>query len=132
MIGTQTKVRAVGTLVVLALTSGCGAVYANKYRDAIADNQAALAKLQMGMSREQAATVMGDGDHVQYRKITFNDPWRSERFADQQGRNVVVVMYLTQHPASWRNVQEGDLTPLVFVDDSLSGYGWSYLKQVNR
>lgn len=128
----RTQAQVAGTLFVLALTSGCGAVYANKYRDAIADNQVGLTKLSMGMSREQAATVMGDGDQVQYRKITFNDPWRSERFADQQGRNVIVVMYLTQHPASWRNVKDEDLTPLVFIEDRLAGYGWSYLRQVNR
>jgi len=86
-------------------------------------NQDALARLQVGMTPKEVAGLM-------QRK-----PCDMEYYRGKNGEPVFVDKYLTHPPppSLWshpvvRSVVEADLTPLVFVNDILEGWGWSYME----
>lgn len=114
-------------LVAIVAFSGCGTANVAAYRDGVSANQQALASLELGMTRHEAVQIMGQGEIVRYKKIYLVDPWRSESFTLADGTEVLLLLYLTQFPKKYASPDDRALTPLVFEDGSLVGWGWSYL-----
>ncbi len=54
-----------------------------------------------------------------------NNPYKTE-FYKSQGRNIETIYYYTEKKKADDCVTDDELTPLVFVDGKLDGWGWSY------
>jgi Protein of unknown function (DUF3192) len=111
---------------------GCSSQYFEIYRQAISQNQQTLQNLQLGMSSEDVRSLMGEGEIVQYKKIYLVDPWRTESFALVDGTIVRILFYVTQPPRKYYQPEDAALTPIVFENDSVVGWGWSFLRQNNE
>lgn len=118
------------SVVLALLLSGCSTYYYGVYRKAISENQQGLQELQLGMSSAQVLSFMGKGEIVRYKKIHLVDPWRSESFDLVDGTNVLILFYLTQPPGEYYSrIEDQELSPIVFENDELVGWGWSYLRR---
>ncbi|MCE9678146.1 DUF3192 domain-containing protein [Shewanella sp. AS1] len=79
-------------------------------------NRANLAKLTLGMSRDQVMTLMGTAD--------FNEAYK------QEDKTVVVLYYRTQRVKGDGTTTKDECTPVVLVDDALSGWGEKAYKSI--
>lgn len=99
-----------------------------------AANRSKLIQLRPGMSRDAVLSLMGTQPMYirDLRSIvqTINNPFRTEmyRAADHQFE---VLYYYTDQKSSDGAITDDELTPLVMLDGSLDGWGWSYLKDVS-
>jgi len=109
--------------------AACGPRYVRAYRAAIAENQNATQNLTLGMSAASVRSLMGDGDLIQYKKIYFIDPWRSESFQLTDGTDVLILSYLTEPARDHFHPYDQDLTPIVLENDQVMGWGWTYLRR---
>jgi hypothetical protein len=119
----------IGVTVVVLLLGGCSSsgYYVRRYRAAIAQNQLALQQLELGMSASAVRATMGSGGVIQYKKVHFVDPWRSESFQLNDGTDVLLLFYLTQPARGYSKPQDQDLTPIVLENNGVVGWGWSYI-----
>lgn len=100
------------------------------------ENQQNLMKLTVGMTREEVMKIMGTSTvtardsflDIQYGRVTpaATNPYRSETL---QGKEKVfaVLYYYTDIKKDDRAITDDELTPMVFDDDKLIGWGWSFL-----
>jgi hypothetical protein len=109
----------------------CGGHFVRSYRTAIADNQRAISELRLGMPADQVRSVMGN-ESVRYKKIHFQDPWRSESFSLLDGTSVLVLYYVTQPTRRYAGASDAELTPVVLEGGKLVGWGWAFLRQNNE
>ena len=86
-------------------------------------NQEAMARLQPGMTPKEVAELMR------------GDLYDKDFYKGKNGEEVLVYKYLTHPPpptgmrySVLRSTIDADLTPLVFVNNALEGWGWSYLE----
>ena len=121
--------RLVGVAIAVTLLGGCGRIAHGNYMAAVTQNQQALQELRLGMSRSEVYALMGDGNVIQYGRIYFSDPWRSESFQLVDGTHVLIVFYLTQPSRRYGTPEDRSLTPIVIEDGVLKGWGWSYLRR---
>ena len=95
---------------------------ATKGKATAVKNREALVNLQPGMPPKDVVQVMGEG------------PFSTEFFKGKNGERVLVYKYLTR-PTSFgtqAEVREENLIPLVFVNNVLEGWGWSYLETASQ
>ena len=118
-----------GVAVALMLLGGCSRHYRGLYMEAITQNQQGLQELRLGMSLTEVYAIMGNTEVIQYGRINFVDPWRSESFQLVDGTHVLILFYLTQPSRHYRMPQDQSLTPIVLENDALAGWGWSYLRR---
>ena len=116
---------ALAAFVVLA---ACGPHYVRAYRAAVAENQNATKDLSLGMPASSVRSLMGDGDLIQYKKIYFIDPWRSESYQLTDGTDVLILYYLTEPARKYYHPDDQALTPIVLENDRVVGWGWTYLR----
>lgn len=122
----------VGLVLALLVLGGCGSYYGHRYKAAVIQNRRALQQLELGMSAAAVGEIMGRGEVIQYKKIQFVDPWRSESFRLDDGTDVLLLFYLTKAVYSrWTSPKyhDQDLTPIVFENDKVVGWGWSYIRR---
>jgi hypothetical protein len=115
----QTSLVAILGILLLGCDYGALAMKGNK--DA-AINRDALVNLQPGMSPKDVVQVMGTG------------PFSTEFFRGKNGEGVLVYKYITR-PTSFgtqAELKEENLIPLIFVDNVLEGWGWSYLETASQ
>jgi len=114
------------------------------------DNRESLLDLRTGMSREEVLAVMGTGKVRTYPSpwvlltpfIIFyplhidsvTNPYRNETTKAVEGVPAEIVYYYTDvrsggPAATDPEISEDELTPLVFEDGNLVGWGWSFLHQ---
>ena len=79
------------------------------------DNRRAISQLQIGTARQDVLNVLGE-------------PSFSESFQDQ-GKNIQVYYYRTHRSHGDGKTTRDETTPVVFVDDLLSGWGSQALNQ---
>lgn len=105
--------------LVLFLFGGCAGPVA-----LLRQNSQAMVGLQPGMSEEQLRTRMGTSP-----VDDIPNPYRSElyRAGDQQ---IKILYYYTNRRSADGIIDDDELTPFVFVDGLLDGWGWSYLGDV--
>lgn len=122
-------------LVMLCLgLAGC----ATTMSDIITPNRESLLKLSVGMTKEEAINIMpkGKGTVIPFagpytgligRGMTINNPYRSEIL---QGKDKAfeVIYYVTDVKKNDDAVTDDELTPLVFDNGKLIGWGWGFLQ----
>ena len=78
------------------------------------------------MTKEQALVIMGTQTY-ETELGSINNPYRTETTHTKDGDPVLLVFYYTDVKARDNAITDDELTPLVFEDDKLVGWGWSYL-----
>jgi len=109
--------------------SGCGLSPA-EFRT---QNRQNLQKLSIEMSKERVLAVMGTGEQNLLYAGKINNPYKSEilRCKDEVFE---VLYYYTDKKRDhiWRGdfaISEDELTPLLFNNDKLIGWGWEFMEQ---
>jgi len=113
----------------LALT-GCASV-----SRATAGNRINLLKLSIGMSKQDAIGTMGTDtvkgwsvkDGSLYDMLITN-PYRSEILSGKE-KVLEVIYYVTDVKNEDAAITDDELTPLVFDNGILLGWGWSFLDE---
>lgn len=121
--------------VIAALLCGCATITASKLT---ADNRMSLARLSAGMSRSEALNTMGTGNCV-YEcdvvpqkpkvKVRLNNPYRTET-VQTTGKTLEVIYFITDFKNNNCVVNDEELTPLVFENSKLIGWGNNFLSEI--
>ena len=109
-------------LIGFLLLAGC----ANPYAIMRDGNRAALAKVEVGMSKSQVESTMGtrtaelpDGPG------RYENPYKRETVRGTDGQLYDALYYYTQQIGE-RPIETG-LTPVVFYEGRVVGIGWGFL-----
>ena len=119
----------IALLVLCLLITGC----ASSLDRVRKNNRKGLLKLSAGMSREEAVKVMGrSGGGGSLGEPTVKSPYKNETL-QRNGRNFELLYYYTDinsriHISNPSTIRDEDLTPLVFENDILIGWGRTFLK----
>ena len=123
-------------ILVLLLCLGLNGCATMSISQATALNRGNLLKLNIGVNRNEVVNIMGN-QSVAARYInswgiptdlTINNPYRSEIL---QGKDKVfeVIYYVTDDKNNDGAISDDELTPLVFDNGKLIGWGWSFLQE---
>jgi hypothetical protein len=123
-----------------ALDCASGSCHRDDYRGVACRAAAAREALVFGLSREAALDAMGHSEieppwknDLGLGPATISNPLDSETFSSPLGEEYEVVRFFVEATGKPRCpfVQgELKLEPLIFVDDKLVGWKWSYLAEV--
>jgi hypothetical protein len=114
--------------VLFVLAAGCTSSL-DRVRTA---NRRNLLKLSVGMTKEQATAVMGHkSGGGWFGEPTVNSPYKSE-ILQGEGKTFEVLYYYTDvksviYTANPATITDDELTPLVFDNGKLIGWGASFL-----
>lgn len=84
-------------------------------------NRTNMLKLKIGMNKDQILSLMGN-------------PYKTEAY-QIEGRNLEFWLYITEGKSledSGRNLRDSNFTPLVFENDTLTGWGRNYYDNTLR
>jgi len=122
-------------LFLVMMVSGC--VPRPTISEITAPNRANLLKLSIGMSKQEAIDIMGtdemtvfyrppDAGVLRRKTVIITNPYRSEIF---QGKDkaLEVIYYVTDVKRDDGVITDDELTPLVFDNGTLIGWGWGFL-----
>jgi len=101
-------------------------------------NRTNLLKLSLGISKDEAISIMGtkpiganytelSGKRKITRGITITNPYRSE-ILQGKDKTLEVIYYVTDDKNNDGAISDDELTPLVFDNGKLIGWGWSFLE----
>ena len=100
-------------------------------------NRRNLLKLSVGMTKERAIATMG---HTigggRFGEPTVNSPYKSE-IIQAKDKTYEVLYYYTDiksvvYTANPATIQDSELTPLVFDNEKLIGWGASFLENIRE
>ena len=104
---------------------------------ATAPNRDNLLKLSIGMTKEEAINIMGTKSTIAYsmvgiygnipRAVEITNPYRSE-ILQGKDKTFEVIYYVTDDKNNDGAITDDELTPLIFDNGKLIGWGWSFLK----
>jgi hypothetical protein len=100
-------------------------------------NRRNLMKLSAGMTKEKAVKIMGHKrGGGSFGEPTVNSPYKSE-ILQGQGKTFEVLYYYTDvrsaiYVANPVTVYDDELTPLVFEDGKLIGWGADFLEDIKK
>lgn len=99
--------------VAIALTGCAGSPYKTGMR--ASENKQNMIGLKPDMSTEQVTKLMGTPD-------------KTEMYRGKNNEAILTYLYITEGKDSKsRRWNESNYTPLIFVNDRLSGWGWNAL-----
>ena len=119
------KIIIVALLLVLA---GCSNIYLDTSDLLRERNTGSLAKLTAGLGKETVMEMMG----TEPSKGVFmwiDNPYRSETLTGKDGKSYEVLYYYTDLKHRDDRITDDELTPLVFHDGKLIGWGYPFLDQ---
>ena len=125
------KVAVVSVLFVLA--AGCTSSL-DRVRTA---NRRNLLKLSVGMTKEQATAIMGHkSGGGRFGEPTVNSPYKSEILPGKDKTFEVLYYYTdvesTVYTANPATVTDDELTPLIFDNGKLIGWGTDFLEDIKK
>ena len=91
------------------------------------ENRSNLNKISLGMSKSDVLKIMGTETVNTSTYGPINNPYRSE-IVSESGKNYEVIFYFTDLKKSDSMITDDELSPIVFFDGKVVGYGWLYLK----
>jgi hypothetical protein len=89
------------------------------------------------MSKEEAIKVMGTKAFSTYSQgnvlgipsyLTITNPYRSEVLRGKDDKTFEVIYYVTDVKNDDNAITDDELTPLIFDNGKLTGWGWSFLE----
>ena len=123
-------------VILMLFIVGCGEGDAVKIRT---ENRLNMSKLTVGMTKAEVSQLMGD-KHAEAsfgkNEVTVTNPYRSE-VQQIKGQNYEVWYYYTHQdqkdwPGKRFKILERELTPIVFLDGKVTGWGESYLQDLKN
>ncbi|MDP2939511.1 MAG: DUF3192 domain-containing protein [Candidatus Omnitrophota bacterium] len=132
--------KAIVLLLGAVLISGCATTVT--LQDMTSANRQNLLRLSIGMTKNEALNAMGTETKTakvalyQYgnwaetpvESMKINNPYRNEILRGKDDKIFEVLYYVTDVRKSDTNTSEDELTPLVFDNGKLIGWGWSFLQ----
>ena len=97
-------------------------------------NREGLLKLSLGMTKEEAINTMPKDKKTAIpfgqigSGIAVNNPYRSEILSGKD-KNFEVLYYVTDIKSDENVIADDELTPLVFDNGKLIGWGWGFLNE---
>jgi len=88
-------------------------------------NRENLLRLSVGMNKFDVLQIMG----TQTVK-SINNPYKVETSQGKDGSLYEVLFYHTDLKARDGIITDDELTPLVFKDNKLIGWGWAFLREI--
>ena len=123
-------------IMALLLLGGCaGSQYAtwklaNALEEVRSENRTNLMKLEIGMSKSDVLSIMGADEKKLWGGIGYSqrisNPYRSEILESNAGP-MELLYYYTDLKKQDGAITDDELTPLLFKDGKLIGWGWSFL-----
>ena len=131
--------KAIILLLGILLISGCATV---TLQSATSINRQNLLRLSVGMTKNEALNVMGTDTKtarvVLHRygnwgatpveNIIINNPYKNEILRGKDDKAFEVIYYVTDVRKTDDNISDDELTPLIFDNGKLMGWGWSFLQ----
>ena len=111
-------------LALIFLLVGCANPFA-EMRDA---NRAAINRVELGMSKAQVESTMGQRIAQDPREGRYENPYKRETLKGVDGVSYDVLYYYTQQIGD-KPIETG-LTPVVFASGKVVGIGWGFLDGV--
>ncbi len=111
-------------------------------QDVTSVNRSRLLRLSTKMSKNEVLDIMGtdakkatvvlhqygNWAETPVENITINNPYKSEMLKGKDGKMFEILYYLTDVRKSDNNISDDELTPLVFENGELIGWGWNFLQ----
>lgn len=91
------------------------------------NNRQNLIKLSPGLSKSEVLTLMGTKKVTSDDGTVITNPYRNETAKTDNGQMCEILFYYTDIKREDGAITDDELTPLVFMDGKLTGWGWSYL-----
>jgi len=119
---------------VALLGAGAGGVMVlsrKSVSQATEQNRKSLPKLNLGLSKEETLKIMGTKTVRAYQKgkaIDITNPYRTE-ILQGKDKTLEVVYYVTDVKKDDGAITDDELTPFVFDNGKLIGWGWSFLQE---
>ena len=113
---------------ILLVLAGCSNFFLEPIELLRARNKENVQKLSTGMSKEAAREVMGTDPAKGLFQWIYN-PHRTETLAGKDGKVYEVLYYYTDLKLRDDKITDDELTPLVFEDEKLIGWGYPFLDQ---
>ena len=120
------RVTAMGLLVASTVLSGCSPLRLfglRNFSELTRQNNARIMTLQRGMTPEQVIEHIGPSGNSQ-----VPNPFRSEVYPAGDDTFRAFFFYAGTGYVAMGLIQEGDLMPVIFKNEHLDGWGWSYWK----
>ena len=112
---------------------GCSSL--RSLSQATAPTRENLIRLSIGMTKQEVLDTMGTETREAYYHggldnwafSTMNNPYRSE-ILQGKDKTLEVIYYVTDDKNHDGAINDNELTPLVFDEGKLIGWGWSFLQ----
>lgn len=110
------------------IMTGCSNIYLDTSDLLREQNTDGLKKLAVGLNKNVAMELMG----TEPSKGVFmwiDNPYRTETLTGKDGKTYEVLYYYTDLKQRDDKITDDELTPLVFEDGKLIGWGYPFLDQ---
>lgn len=101
------------------------------YENFTVSNRNNLALLESGMSKLEVSNIMGKNS-VKSSGAYIGNPFKTEAFKTTDGQSISIFWYYTQIRSSNARVDDDELTPVVFKNGKMEGYGWSFYRDTHQ
>ena len=108
-----------GLLAASAILSGCGTLGLRDFSEVTLQNNARITTLERGMTPEQVIEHIGPSSNFR-----VPNPVRSEMYP--AGDDIFRALFFYSGTGLVTSILDSDLTPVVFKNESLDGWGWLY------
>lgn len=125
----------------------CGCVTTHTEFQAVDDVSPAVRRfvsfhqLQKGLTQSEVSAVLGgqviigyempDARQQRYKPVVISNPHRVEEYV-RGIRKYTIEYYLAGINRSDGSIENDELTPLVFQEDKLIGWGWGFLERIKK
>ena len=91
-------------------------------------NRSNLNKISLGMTKSEVLNIMCTITISSCEGLYMNSPYRSET-TNHNGIDFEIHFFFTDTKKSDNSITDDELTPVVYLNGKVVGYGWSYLKE---
>jgi len=126
-------------LMFALLLGGCSSITVKS--ELVDANNENLSKLSVGMSEAQVDKIMKKETYrfggvrvapmgVYYdAAVTIKNPYKSETLQSKEETSLDVKYYFTSNKGKAKEIDDNNLTPVVFEKGKMVGWGWDFLKE---